>query len=77
MTTVADVLSGPEQRVFRCDFCKRQRPRAELLLGEDANDRHRLALRGFNGKPGGTPWPTAMCLDDRKACDALTDATHL
>lgn len=58
---------------YRCDFCKRERPRPEMLLGADPNDRYRLALRGFNGKANGTPWPTAMCLTDRAACDNAND----
>lgn len=63
--------------LVRCDFCKRERPRKQMLLGSDALDRHSLALRGFDGRANGTPWPTAMCLDDREACDALADAADV
>lgn len=67
MTAIAAVL-------HRCDFCKRERPRNEMLLGSNHNDRFLLSLRGFDGRQNGTPWPTAMCLNDRTACDAIHDS---
>lgn len=66
----AEVFAPAE--TYRCDFCKRERPRAHMLLGTDPMDRIGLSARGFNGT--GTPWPTAMCFDDRKTCDALHDS---
>lgn len=67
MSTIGDVL-------HHCDFCKRERPRQEMLLGSNEDDRMLLVLRGFDGRATGTPWPTAMCRTDRGTCDAIHDA---
>lgn len=61
--------SSQDKKLYTCDWCKRRRPRKDVLLGNNSRDQYVLMGRGYNGSKDGTPWPKVECRNDRQACE--------